>query len=226
MAIQVNRQIVTDKLVACYDAASPRSYTGASPWIDLSRTSTNATGEFPNYSSLNNGFFEFNTTKSLYFVTPNLGNSITVEMWCKLTGAYQDKIPFGFLKYCVYIPASGSMGFNTGNGENYGVGPAIVTNVLSGKWCQWTMVMRSDVSYTNNKFYINTTGQTLSANNGSAEFPTDRNFNGGSGRISSTRNSDIYRCPMQCAIFRIYNKELTLAEIQQNFEANRTRFGL
>jgi hypothetical protein len=227
MAIQVNRQIVTDQLVACFDAASPRSYTGALPWVDLSKNSTNTTGNLPPYTGVNNGAFAFNRTLYADYNTKvALNNKITVEMWFKLTGAFSDCIPFGFLLYCVYVNGSNAMGYNTGGGDVYGISPTTFGNLgMSNSWRQAVFVMNSDVSYSNNKMYINASGQTLSQQAG-VESAASRSFNNGSGTIGSLRANSSYCTPMQCAIFRLYNKELSLSEIEQNFQANRSRFGL
>jgi hypothetical protein len=228
MAIQVNRQIVTDKLVACYDAASPRSYTGDSKWIDLSKGSTDATSAaFPSYTGVNNGAFSFNDLKFADYNTKSaLGNIVSVEMWLKLTGNFPDSILFGFLQYAVYLTSANLFGYNTGNGDVYGISAATFNSMgFTNNWKQVVFVMRSDVSYTNNKIYVNTSGQTLSQQQ-ATETPANRNFNNGSGRIGCWLSNTTYCTPMQCAIFRLYNKELTPQEIQNNFEANRTRFGI
>lgn len=233
MATSVNRSIVTDGLVACFDAASPKSWSGAAPWMDLSSFSSNGTGNFPTYTGINNGALAFNGTSQFvdFKINTSLNSPITIEMWCKITGStaqYRDKIPFGFFNYSMYLIGSGALGFNTGNGDVYGINPTTVDNVLANKWCQWTMVMHTGISYINNIFYINTTGQTLSAQNGQGELTNSRTFNSGNLRISSTRNptSSGYRFPMQCSIFRAYNKQLSQEEINQNFEATRIRYSL
>jgi hypothetical protein len=228
MAIQVNRQIVTDKLVACYDAASPRSYTGDSKWIDLSKGSTDATSAaFPSYTGVNNGAFSFNDLKFADYNTRSaLGNTVSVEMWFKLTGNVPDSILFGFFSYGAYINLSSQFGYNTGNGDVYGLSTASFNSIgFLNNWKQVVFVMRSDVAYTNNKMYVNGSGQILSQQ-AASENSTNRNFNNGSGRIACWLSNTTYCTPMQCAIFRLYNKELTPQEVQQNFEANRTRFGI
>lgn len=228
MAISVNRSIVTDGLVAYFDVASPRSYTGASPWIDLSAGCSNTTGTYPVYTGVNNGAWAFNGTSHVlgYQTNSALPNKITVEMWFKLTGAIEASAVFGFSTYSVYYAASLGFGYNTSNGDMYGITNTTFNNLgMSGNWRQGVFVMNADVSYTNNKMYINTSGQTLTTT-APGELAGYRNFYNGQGGIGSWLINYASCTPMQCSIFRIYNRELSQAEINQNFEANRTRFGI
>jgi hypothetical protein len=92
--------------------------------------------------------------------------------------------------------------------------------------------MKTDVSYTNNKIYINKVNQTLSAQNGSAEIPSNRNFNSGYGNIGvygpSSANSPGAATSLfwlgECGNFKIYNRELSASEITQNYNALKNRF--
>ena len=83
--------------------------------------------------------------------------------------------------------------------------------------------MRSDVSYSNNKIYINGQQQTLSQIV-TAESAVQRNFNSGVGRISGWRADSAYKMNMDLGAFRIYNRALTQEEITINFNAGRDRF--
>lgn len=224
--ITVNRGIITNGLIACFDAASPRS-TGNSAWLDLSGLSSNATGAMPDFTGVMNGAYSFNDLKYLdynTFSTP--ANKITVEMWIKLTGSFSDSIPFGFLQYAVYLSSSNQMGFNTGNGDIYGISAATFSNLgIGNNWKQLVFVMNSDVSYSNNKMYVNGSGQILSQQL-STEQSANRTFNGGSGRIGCWKSNTTYCTPMQCSIFRIYNRELSKEEITNNFDATRARYSI
>lgn len=227
MAIQVNRGIITDGLVACFDAASPRSYTGTLPWVDLSAQCSNTTGVSPTYTGVNNGALAFDGINHYlgYKTNSALPNKITVEMWFKLTGSIADSSIFGFNSYAIFY-LSNNFGYNTGAGDLYGFSSATFNSLaISGNWIQGIFVMNSDVSYTNNKIYINTSGQSLSQQAGS-ESAVNRTFNNGNGAIGSWLINQSYCTPMQCSIFRIYNRELSQLEINQNFEANRYRFSI
>jgi hypothetical protein len=133
---------------------------------------------------------------------------------------------FGWLLYDVWFTWDGNFGYNTANGDVRAIPSATVSALgLVNNWKHYIFEMRSDVSYTNNKIYINTASQTLSQLN-SGEIAGNRTFNSGNGRIAVWRNN-LYHCmPMNLASFRVYNRALTQAEIQQNFNALRGRFGI
>lgn len=226
MAISVNRSIVTDGLVAYFDVASPRSYTGALPLVDLSTQCSNTTGVSPSYTGVNNGALAFNGTSHYlgYLTNSALPNKITIEMWFKLTGSISDSMIFGFNSHGLYYNTH--LGYNTGAGDIYGISSTTFNSLgFENNWRQGVFIMNSNISYTNNKMYVNTSGQTLSAQNANAENTSNRNFNNGNGAIGSWLINQLCT-PMQFSIFRIYNRELSQAEINQNFEANRTRFGI
>ena len=85
--------------------------------------------------------------------------------------------------------------------------------------------MRTDVSYSNNKIYINGENQSLSQVAGT-ESAGLRSFNSGNGRISSWLFSSVFNISMDLAQFRIYNRALTVAEALQNYTATKKRYGL
>ena len=91
--------------------------------------------------------------------------------------------------------------------------------------------MRKDVSYTNNKIYIN--GNLQSAlevvRAGNGEDSTERHFNVNNsdeavGRISGRRFDNNYRIPMEISLFRVYNKALTQEEVTERYDAVSGRF--
>jgi len=216
---------VTDGLVLHYDAGQKHSHPrGGTIWYDL-QNSNNAT--IVNGASIHSPYMG-----SLYFdgsddyadfYAPNLSTTATVEMWARVSnfgGMYM-----GWGTYDVYTPGS-RLGYNTGNSDVYGLSSTSVSSLgLYGNWVHYIFEMRSDVSYTNNKIYINKVSQTLSQQL-SSESSGNRNFNSGNGRISGWRNSTGYPLRMNLAIFRVYNKSLSQTEINQNYDAHKNRFGL
>ena len=151
-------------------------------------------------------------------------NVATVEMWSRLK-SFSNTMPFGWRRYDVYCNA-GEMGFNTSASDRYGLSATDTANLgLLNNWKHYIFEMRSDVSYTNNKIYINGEEQQLSQITGS-ENSGNRDFNGGNGRISGWRGDNNYRMSMDLGLFKIYNRALTPQEVKQNFEATRGRFGI
>lgn len=224
-----NRGIVTKGLVLYYDVNEPVCYSsGRTDIQDLSRNGN--TGTLVNgvgYSANNGGSLVFDgVDDKVPFFAPNLTTTATVEMWAKLGSGYTSgKMFFGWLNYDVYTP-SGRIGYNTGNSDVYGISASTVTSLgVENNWKHYVFEMRSDVSYTNNKIYINGENQTLSQQLGS-ENAGARNFNSGNGQIGFWLGAASYYMPMNCSIFKVYNRALSATEIQQNFNASRSRFGL
>ena len=159
---------------------------------------------------------------------------------------------FGWDEYSVWTgPVIGdgtqiALGFNTGNGDLYGLSSSRVEQLginkddgptdpdhdtLPGQWTHYIFEMRKDVSYTNNKIYIN--GNLQSAlevvRAGNGEDSTERHFNVNNsdeavGRISGWRFNNNYRIPMEISLFRVYNKALTQEEVTERYDAVSGRF--
>ena len=224
MGIDVGPIETTDRLAISFDVGNVRSYPGSGTTIiglvgGIGFTLTNGVG--------------FGTTATRYFILdgvddnipfniPNVGTTITVEMWAKIR-AFGGGMPFGFLLYDVWT-ANGAMGYNTAVSDQYGLTSTQVTNLgLLNQWKHYIFEMRSDVAYTNNKIYINAVNQSLSQVGGS-ESSGNRNFNSGNGRISSWLNSSAFNIRMDLAQFQVYNRALTATEIFQNYHATKGRY--
>jgi hypothetical protein len=219
--------IVTNGLVLYLDAANPKSYlSGSTIWNDLSYGVNNGTlVNGPTFNSANGGSIVFDGSNDYVdFYAPNLGTTTTVEMWCKPLSLTNGMF-FGWRTYDVWA-SGGIVGFNTGVNDIYGMSSTTVTNLgLLNNWKHYVFEMRSDVSYTNNKIYINAENQILSQQRGS-ELAINRNFNNGLGRIGSWIINANFFMSMNCASFKVYNRALTTSEILQNFNATKGRFGL
>jgi hypothetical protein len=228
MALHHSPNIVTNGLVLALDASDPKSYSGSgTTWADRSGNASNATlVNGVAYNSDNRGSLLFDGSNDYVdFTAPNLGTTTTVEMWCKLGSGYTNKMIMGWDRYDVWC-SNGGLGYNTGVSDMRGISAATVSSLgLVNNWKHYVFEMRSNVSYTNNKIYINAVSQTLSQLGGS-ESSTNRNFNSGNGRISGWRISTSYPIPMYCSCFRVYNRALSVYEIAQNFNATKGRFGL
>jgi hypothetical protein len=226
MGLAHSPRIVTSGLVGCWDAANPRSYIGyGTTWTELSTVSSSITlqsgvtynsSKYLTFDGTANGYAEFSVS--------NLSTTTTVEMFAKFK-SFSSYMPFGWSAYDVY-GYTGALGYNTANSDVYGLTATQVTDLgLLNNWIHYVFEMRSDVVYTNNKIYINGKLQTLSQVLG-AEFPANRVFNSGNGRLAGWRTDVNYRMPMDLAAFRVYNRALTTTEITQNFNSARWRFGV
>ena len=221
MALSHSPSIVTDGLVLCFDAANRKSYpTTGNTWTDLSNRTSGLTQGLltngPTYNSSNLGSIVFDGSNDYCtFHAPNLTTTATVEMWANVNSGWTGASTY-----------AGAIGFNTAAGDLYGINNTTVSSLnLTNNWAHYVFVMRSDVSYTNNKIYINSISYNLSQLNG-AENGGNRNFNSGNGRIAIWGFDLNYCMPMNCAIFKVYNRELNAQEVFQNFNALRGRFGI
>ena len=220
--------IVTSGLILNFDSSKANSYSGFGNTIyDLSgfgNTGTLTNG--PTFSGLNGGAIVFDgSNDNIPFTFSNYGTTLSIEMWAKLKN-FHLTMPFGFYEYDVFT-FSGSLGFNTNNSDVYGISSTAVTNLgIANNWTHYIFEMRTDVSYTNNKIYINGNSQTLGTIVGT-EDASKRTFNNGIGRISGYYFSpNSYAMSMDLSQFKIYNRALTQQEILQNYNATKSRFGL
>jgi hypothetical protein len=226
MGIDISPIIVTDGLSLYADAFNTRSYSGSGTSINglvsgIGLTLVNGVG----FGTTGTNYFILDgTNDNITFSTPNPGTILSIELWAKIK-LFNGGMIFGFNLYDVWT-ADGAMGFNTAQGDQYGISSTQVTNLgLLNQWKHYVFEMRSDVSYTNNKIYINSQNQSLSQLLGS-EGSSNRNFNSGNGRISSWLADNNYYIPMDLAQFRTYNRALTATEIVQNYNATKKRYGL
>ncbi len=224
MGIDIGPIETTQTLAINFDAANTRSYPGSGTTIiglvaGIGFTLINGVG----FGTTGTRYFMFDgVDDNIPFNIPNVGTTISVEMWARIK-SFSNGMPFGFDRYDVWAN-SGRLGFNTAASDIYGLSSTQVTNLgLLNQWKHYIFEMRSDVSYSNNKIYINGQIQSLSQVAGT-ENASLRNFNSGNGRISSWLFSSVFNISMDLAQFQVYNRALTDAEIFQNYHATKGRY--
>jgi len=218
--------IVTDGLSLYTDAVNTRSYVGSGTTVNglvsgIGLTLVNGVG----FGTTSTKYFILDgTNDNIPFNIPNVGTTLSIEMWARIN-SFSNGMPFGFDRYDVWANG-GRLGFNTAASDIYGLTSTQVTNLgLLSQWKHYVFEMRTDVSYSNNKIYINGQNQSLSQVAGT-ENASLRNFNSGNGRISSWLFSDVFFIAMDLAQFRVYNRALSSQEIVQNYNATKKRYGL
>ena len=218
--------IVTDGLSLYTDAVNTRSYVGSGITVNglvsgIGLTLVNGVG----FGTTGTKYFILDgTNDNIPFNIPNVGTTLSIEMWARIN-SFSNGMPFGFDRYDVWANG-GRLGFNTAASDIYGLTSTQVTNLgLLSQWKHYVFEMRTDVSYSNNKIYINGQNQSLSQVAGT-ENASLRSFNSGKGRISSWLFSDVFFIAMDLAQFRVYNRALTSQEIVQNYNATKKRYGL
>ena len=226
MGTKYNPSVVRDGLVTYFDVANTRSYIGSGTTVNglvsgIGFTLVNGVG----FGTTGTSYFILDgTNDNIPFSIPNVGTTVSVEMWSRIN-SFSNGMPFGFNRYDVWAN-SGRLGFNTAFSDIYGLTSTQVTNLgLQNQWKHYIFEMRSNVSYSNNKIYINGQNQSLSQVTGT-ENTGNRNFNSGNGRISSWLINDNFFISMDLAQFRVYNRALTSAEVIQNYNATKKRYGL
>jgi len=224
MAAHGNSNIVTDGLVLCLDAADKNSYPGSgTTWTDLSGEGNNGTlTSGPTYSSDNGGAIVFDGNND-YVDCGNssifdVGNNITVNVWF-----YVDSIS-SYQAIVAKVLNDYSLGWEVANSSGtfrVTLRPSatlvnLVAGTLSvGNWYMGTMTFDNTTA----RLYLNgvQTGSTTS---------------GGPVTLNSTQPLTIGRRIQgsyydgNIAQVSIYNRELTAAEVKQNFNALRHRFGV
>ena len=218
--------IVTDGLSTYFDAVNSRSYVGSGITINglvggIGFTLVNGVG----FGTTGTSYFVFDgTNDNIPFNIPSVSTTLSIEIWMRIK-SFSNGMPFGFNLYDVWAN-SGRFGFNTAASDIYGLTSTQVNDLgLLNQWKHYVFEMRTDVSYSNNKIYINAQNQSLSQVAGS-ENASNRSFNSGNGRISSWLYSDVFFISMDLAQFRVYNRALSAAEILQNYNATKKRYGL
>jgi hypothetical protein len=255
MSTTIGGKIVTDGLVIHYDALNGKSYPGSgTSWIDL--TPYNNTGSLNGGGTpvpIANGYASFSGVNNSEIVDisdigeiNNTTNYATVDMWARIKTPLTSNIGgsmFGWNIYSVgfrLLSGGGNLryfGFDTDIGDIYGIDTtALAALGLENNWKHYSFVFvngRSDqgnLPKENQKIYINSIDQPLSqvsgpenANNRLFSFvsTSDARFPGF--RFASGNNLLIN---MDVALIKVYNRELTQAEVTQNFNAHKGRFNI
>ena len=232
MACNIQNKIVTSDLLLCYDSADKKSYPGSgNTWLDRSGNSNSGTlTGGPVYSDANYGTLTFDGVDDSVLITcPQVvgKSTITVEMfttWLSLnnrmfvssgtvTGTY----------YSVWT-SSFNFGYNTGTGNIIGI-PSTTTTALQlvGKPHLYTFVMNSSGNLTSNKIYVDgvSVGSLSVVLGSDATCPA---FSSNWRLLNFVTSGTAANHAI--GSFRIYGRELSVDEIQQNYNAAKSRFGI
>ena len=245
MAVGYNPRIVTDGLVLALDAGNTKSYPGSgTTWSDLSGNGRNATlYNSVAYSSEKNGCLDFNRTDDSYATIPHdatisnqvfgTSNNFTLSAWFVIDQ---------YTNYSCFIQKANSGSYSNSTaglwseatnelvfvmGTNEGANPAgsflriYYTGADPGRW--YNMVGVADG--TNAILYINGE-QHGSAVNIASTLTRTRSENTSDITIGRRSMNATPECDGRIANISVYNRGLTSAEVKQNFNATRGRFGI
>lgn len=232
MSLGHGAKIVRSGLVLHLDAANRKSYAGTgTSWKDLSGNSNDGTlVNGVGYSSDNNGAMVFDTTND-YITVPNTSsinqvNTVTLEAYVKYTlGTNRVLIEKSsnntHYQFQIFSSSQGTAGIAgeivfmlQPNASNW-----VVTGVSSNDNNWHHVVGTYDRNTTTAKIYLD---GVLKNTNSSITFGPTSNIqplmigsrSGASGFGGNISN------------IKIYNRAISAAEIRQNFEATRSRYGI
>jgi hypothetical protein len=229
MGLEHSPRLVTNGLQLCLDAGNTRSYPGSgTTWTDISNNSRNGTlTNGPTFSSGSivfdgtNDYVDCGSTYSGLF-----GSGFTCGVWFKVpsVSVFQRLVALNNVantNYDIFLQigddAKFQCGFNgrTGGSTNYRTSSSTISANT------WYYMVATNLSSTPN-LYING-----SLNNGTLFGTTSLNSNFGRLEIGRLIELSInYHGAPSIASVHIYNRELSAAEIRQNFNALRGRFGI
>ena len=213
MGISYNPRIVTDGLVLCLDAANRKSYPGSgTTWTDLSGRGNNGTlVNGVGYSGSNLGSLSFDGVDDRVELSAAFGvvSQYTISYWAKRDA--ENRMPVSTITGDFYWFGDNSWRYVHGGvaGEYYYTKP---TTISLGTWGYYAVVYNgSNVSIYRQGVYQGQQSTTGTANFSSAL------------RIGWW-GSNTYAYLGNIANVSFYNRALSATEIQQNFNATKSRF--
>jgi Concanavalin A-like lectin/glucanases superfamily len=210
------------------DAGNPASYPGSgSTWTDLVAAKAFTLYNSPAYSSNNGGYLNFDPASSQWASATSLPSSLTtwtVEAWHYYAGTNSAGSPCIVTEAFAGGPINYTVGNCTDSSPNVQVGywdgssfhaTPTGTVLTVGQWYQ----VVGTYNGTANQLYLN--GAFVSST-ASASVPGSS----GVGIYLMSRWDNAQYWGGRLGIVRIYNAALTTEQVTQNFNANRSRFGL
>ncbi len=212
--------VVTSGLVLRLNASDPASYSGSgSTWVDLAGTQQNVTlYNSPTFTSGSPSYFTFNGSNQYGLGSGSVlpQTSYTKSVWFYLNGYADNNIVSGDGHFLYMGPAGASHKLYSGhsNWGNYIAFPSSATINLN----TWYYAALTFNTTDGMKLYINgVLDSTYTANKGAHPGTGTINiatFNGGN--LLNGRVAKVY----------CYNTSLTSTDILQNFNADKSEFGL
>ena len=194
-------------------------YFGNTVWKDVSgnnRTATLTNG--PLFNSSNGGNIIFDGVDD-YVITPSGGSysEYTFMFFCKwISDTANGSRIFGsdgFGTYTIFTPSNVGFHYNQAAGSSTVLSSGV--NVGLGTWCHVAVTVSTLSSLA--RIYIN--GVLTNATSTIPYVNLSGNFYIGAQYTNLLANCNI-------AAFQLYNRVLSATEISQNFQADKTRFGL
>ena len=229
MGLAHSPRIVTDELVLALDAGNTKSYPGSgTTWTDLSGNGNDGTLlNSPTFNSANGGYLDFDGTNDYVncgnssVFNQSGGKSFTVTCWALFNTATQVHNPIfnksatnGTWEYTLGLNSSRGVSWLTSsNGTNW-IGTGVNETISLNEWYYYAVGFdyANQVSFASiNGKQIYTSAQT-GIYNGSRPFEIGRH------------NDPVRYMNGNIAQVFMYNRALTAAEVQQNYNALKGRY--
>ena len=221
---EVIKQLVTQGLTMHLDAGNKNSYVGSgTSWLDLNGSNNGTLTNSPTFNSSNGGSIVFDGVNDYV----SLGNSnifsitnqVSVFSWVNIDSASgwdgifgADSNSGGFMHFQLFNGGLNAYMY----GPNVGYDRLDGVNLTAGTWNEVGLTFGDTVL----RMYIN--GQQLSTTvNGTAN-----NFSSATDIRIGRVHDDSRFFGGKIAICKVYNRTLTSTEIKQNYNAQKSRFGL
>lgn len=230
--------IVTNNLFMHLDASDSSSYPGSgTTWYDLTANNIDATINGATYSATDGGLFDLNGTSNTISIPDNASLRLTtsaqrtIQVWVKI-----DALPGSGQQVPIVGKLSGSYGYDgywAGLYSNSGVLRSVTngtgvqkisdstSTVAINNWYLFTFISQITSTANTTKVYVNTTEYVSTAHGNDSYSESNPLYLGyiGSGVGSLYLNGKI-----GAAYF--YTAGLSAADIAQNYNATKTRYGL
>ncbi len=241
MAFSYSPKIVTDGLVFAVDAANKKSYPGSgTTWTDLAGSNDGTLTNGPTFDSGNGGSIVYDGTND-YVSAPNAGmetllggaTSLSVSVW-----AYADSInnadttllcwpihdSSAVNPYTIFFlglrKSDRAVRSSIGNGSTRTIGAFRTTNIQLGEWFEIGFVWNQSSGLTH---FLN--GEMLSGTD-TMNYTLGTPGNNANLYIGTYNSNNSYWHDGKISNVRMYNRVLTPAEVLQNYNALKLRFGL
>ena len=217
MGTVYNTNVVSDGLVACWDAGNRASYPGTgTSWTALGAGSAGTLVNTPSFVDGKMGYFTFDGTDAYVNMGSYLPTVGTVSFW------FTSDNTTGPICYCGPDTFSSNLWdwgawYSSGNGFRWvaqgtggGAGSTVTTTISNDVWYHFALVRDEDG--TNARGYLN--GASTGT---SAKGTTNANY-------FRVAKSSTYELDGNMALIRLYDRALSAAEVLQNYHALKGRF--
>jgi len=219
MAFSRGPKIVTDGLVLALDAANPLSYPGTgTTWRDLSGNGNNGTlVNGPTFDTGDGGSILFdgeNDRIQTNFSINGVEATVTV-----IVLPISSTLGYYIAQSAGGVDGGGRFLISAQNGKDFSLRIGGNTRTANGEYNQWFILNVTRNSNGLTTFYNN--GVSVGTFTNTTEFVSGRIIDIGGSSFVADRSINGRISQVQ-----IYNRALTAAEILQNYNATKTRFGL